>query len=66
MNKSVPVFLDPRPLGKLKTLALDYYNFINLGLYFAIICPLVALCYGCDRLFRTRCVDAVIRFCELF
>ena len=52
--------------AKVKTLVSDYFNFINLILFFVLVWPVALLCFGLDRTFKTRLLDAVIRFCEAF
>jgi hypothetical protein len=59
-------FLGQSLSAKLKTLLLDYYNFVNLALFFVLIWPVAITCHGLDRLLKTRMLDAIIRFCEAF
>lgn len=59
-------FLATTPGKQLGTLLSDYYNFLNLVLFFLLIWPTAMLCYRFDRIFKTRSLDAIIRFCEAF
>jgi len=59
-------FLTNDMLVKTRIFIADYYGFINLILFFVLIWPVAMFCFSVDRVFRTRLLDSVIRFCEAF
>ncbi len=59
-------FLSAGVGGKVKTVLADYMGFVNLLLFFVLIWPIAMLCFGVDRVLKTRLLDGVIRFCEMF
>jgi hypothetical protein len=50
----------------LKAVAVDYYYFLALIVFFIVVWPMLIACHHIDRRCGTQATERLVRFCERF